>query len=62
MKNLQRLSLDGTAVTDKGLQVFQNVKDFPKLDLLTLSRTKVTKAGLDALSKARGNKYIYASN
>jgi hypothetical protein len=61
LKKLQRLSLDGTGITDKGLALFQSVADFEKLDLLTLLNTKVTKAGVDALAKARGTKAIYVT-
>ena len=56
MNKLTKLSLIGTGVTDKGIQVFQNAADFEKLSDLFVNKTKVTKAGVDELIKARGKK------
>jgi hypothetical protein len=58
MKNLERLDLVGTYVTDKGIQIFQSARDFGKLNLLMLSKTRVTQKGVDKLEKARGNRFI----
>jgi hypothetical protein len=43
-----------TGISDKGLQIFQNAADFEKLDSLSVNKTKVTKAGVEELKRARG--------
>jgi Leucine-rich repeat (LRR) protein len=48
MTALQRLSLDGTHVTDAGLKHLAGLKN---LQVLVLSDTKVTDAGMEALTK-----------
>jgi hypothetical protein len=49
LKPLVSLVLDGTKVTDKGLE---HLKDLKRLQFLSLFDTKVTKAGVAAIQKA----------
>jgi hypothetical protein len=47
-KNLTRLDLDRTQLSDKGLD---RIRQFPQLKFLSVLKTNVTAKGIDALKK-----------
>ena len=56
MRTLDNLNLSATGITDRALRAFHSPADFSKLTVLYLHRTKVTKAAVDQLIKARNSK------
>jgi hypothetical protein len=49
--------MDGTLVTDAGLRVLQNKKDFEKLHAVGVGKTAVTDAGVNELRRAYEYKF-----
>jgi hypothetical protein len=57
MEQLEALELDGTGVTDASLPVF--IKQFPKLQNVHLTKTKITREGFMKLLQARPTLEIF---